>query len=563
MKIVEWGERLIGPLRSVLVKLSASQRISLVVLAITVSVGMGLLVFTGGGSRETAVVANMGINPQAAELLEAQGIDYKIDKATLDVTVAASRQDDVYAAGVSRALDTESDEFDWVFESQGWQESIGRQRLRSIESTRKRLEKAFAASKNIKRAVISVHKSPAEDWTIGRNQRAASASVIVTPATSKGISDRQAHMIASTIAGAFKIPITEIKVADNERVYDTSNPESALGTHSGEREQSVAEKVRSHYAEFQSWEIRVSVNVKTDPSSATVVSTHFKEDASFFLPTESMTETRETNQPAGLDPGVARNVAALNRGTPEIVPAAYRESHKVESTRNVPAISSEKQETVRPPNQVRQMNILVSFSERAIRNLLKANRAIASDDPASPTYNPTNEEVKEYVKQREEELTVFFSDEVLPTVVRAVSFLPPAPLEFASAEEPQTWAQFAMAHVRELVLGVLALCACFLVYRIAFSSIPELEQLPDPVAEITMFLKEREEQERQMAQARAEAERTGAEPDSDDLDWRLGREDQDMVDLLELVTGRADQEPNAAAAVVKNWIRNADQESKS
>ncbi|MGE3164259.1 MAG: hypothetical protein AB7O52_05100 [Planctomycetota bacterium] len=562
MKVAEWSQKLLDPLRDVLAKLSASQRLSLLVLAVTVSIGMGLLVFTGDGATSHAVVANAALNPNATKLLDERQIDYQIDRDG-NVTVAASRRDEVYAAGVAEALDTQTDEFDWVFKDQGWQESLGRQRLRSLESTRRRLEKAFAESRDISKAVISVSKPASEDWTLGRNQRAASAAVIITPASPKGISTRQAHMIARTVSGAFRIPLSEIQVSDHEKVYDTANPNAAPGVQSNERELAIIDKVRQHYAEFQPWEIRVSVDVKTDPTARNRVSQRYSEKDSFVLNTEVTTETRETSQPTGLDPGVGRNVSGLNKGTDsQIVPASYRENYKLETARSEPAFSSEKEEVISPAHQERQVNIVVSFSEQAVRNLLRASKARELSDPAGAAqYTPTKEEIKEYIDDRERELRALFSDDKQPNVVHAEKFIAPAPPEIAEAE-PVTLASFIMLHLRELVLAVLALCACFLVYRIAFASIPELEQLPDPVAEITQFLKEREEQERQLALARTQAEQERAD-EGPESEWDLPKQDQETAALLELIAGRAEQEPAAAASVVKQWLRNADREAKS
>lgn len=555
MNLSERRAKLVEPFKEVLSKLSPSQRVSLAVLAGVVTLGIALLVFTTPNEGPMVPIIDLTVNPEFVATLQAQGIPHEVGEDNW-VRVPPRQFDRVKGLGIQHALDNPTEEeFAWIFRDAGWQETAGRRREKSLHSTRLALERQLEATSHIKGAAIFVHKPSSEDWSVRSSRQSATASVQIKAASTKGLTAQQATMVANLVSGAFAIDLEKITVNDDHQTHDVTNRAAFAHGEVEKRELSIEKEIREQYSQFRPEEIRVSIHLRTTAEETRIETVTYDQDKSFTQNVQKSKETRETSQPTSRAPGTETNVSAgLNQGTGgTVVPAAFKEAYSREEERGEAALSRQNSHTVIPANQDKWSNVWVSFSEVAIHEFLKEQHKIYNGEEEA--YVPDKAKVDDYLQECKGIIQSYISDkEGIPGTVQVAAFFArPRPV-IASAEEAG-FTGFLKAYMREIVLGILALFGCFLVYRIAFSSIPQLEELPDPVAELSQFLQEREQLERDVATRRAqEVAEAEAEYEDDEDGWEIPAADQESVELLESVSSRAQGEPRVATSIVRHWL---------
>ena len=197
-----------------------------------------------------------------------------------------------------------------------------------------------------------------------------------------------------------------------------------------------------------------------------------------------------------------------------------------------------------PRGEIERISILVYLSREAVArqiNLLKG---------AEPDADLTPEEVEGKVRELEEDVRTFpaVAPERVTARVRTVVMTPDK--RTADTNEAKGMLGFVQVHVKEIVLGVLALIGCILLYRVASRAAPELEALPDPVADLQQFLRDKEDRDR----LRAEQLQADLGDQKREIDWETSEEDREAIDLLESVTQFATDRPDLAATVLRSWI---------
>lgn len=558
MNFSEWRARIMQPIQDLLANLSPSQRMSLLILAGVVTFAVSLLVFTSPSDGPYVLLANVQDHPKAIELIEAKGIDYIIEGDLLKVP--RSQHALALGGGVQAMMDQPEDDFAWLFETPGWQVTARQRSERIKESTKRTLERALEATSHIEDATVLVNKPAQEDWSLRSTRHQSTASITISPVDKeKGLTTKQALAVAKIVSGAFAIPRENIEVYDGQNSFDLSDLSSIYDGDRQGREQALKAKLRDHFSFFTHSEIKINVHLETNAEESRVTTVTYDESKSFPMVKETIKESRETTQPSDRAPGVAENVTNdLNRGTESLQPAMFRENYNREEERSDSFASSETKETHSPANQDRWVNVLVNLSEAAIIDRLRANEQLYNPDAE---YQPTREKVQEYLNEKQAEVQqMLVSGDVTRGKVTIGSFTPPPQPLLASADS-DSWAALLALYARELVLGLLALVGCFLVYRIAFGSIPELEELPDPVADLSQFLQEQEQLERDELQRLADEAAVVEDPEveeaiAQDL-WGVPDEAQSSLELLDAISSHARQESNTTTSVVRQWIQEA------
>lgn len=559
-RFAAWRDRVLGPLRDLLGRLSSSQRLSLAVLGVVVFVGVSLLVFMMP-TEPMLPLANLADHPEVLDLVEAQGIPHQVDERRW-LRVPAKHLGELRRMGVEEMLaNPDQDLYQWLYDQAGWQETAGRRRDRMLRTQIVDLERTLAATSHIKKAKIHIHKPPTDDWTFRANQRQATASVVVVPEPPhQALTPKQALVIAKVVCGAFNIPQNQVVVTDGSQPYDLSDPSALFEGDRYNREKVIEEKIRSLYGNFTPAELRVSVNLLVTHESRVTRLTTFDQDKSFSQPTQRTAEERRTNQPAANDPGTGRNVRSeLNRGTVGLTPASF-DVYTREEERMTPALSKEETDIRSPAYQEKGANIVVLFSHPAVADRLRASVAPAAaagtdgaPESAQAAAAPAEADMRRYFDRQRTLLQSLFGTQT--GAVEVDSFIP-APSPFTAQDETAGVTVFLLAHLREILLALLALVGCFLIYRIAVGGVPEIEELPDPVADLSRFLEEREAALRAVQEAQEQPADDAAPP------WAASPVDQQSMELLEAVVGFVRERPETTASVVRLWMHSDDKSEK-
>ena len=193
-------------------------------------------------------------------------------------------------------------------------------------------------------------------------------------------------------------------------------------------------------------------------------------------------------------------------------------------------------------------SILAKVSKPALVKQIREDKRILGIEDWSPTPQELEQAINTELANLQTQLEDF---PTAKATAQVKAFIPP-PLPAAQPDPYDGVWGFAALHMREIVLATLALLACFLLYRVAKSGLPDLEELPDPVAELSAFLTEKEERDRVAAE---EAARRAAEEEPEPtLEWESSDEDLEQLQLLEQISEYAEERPDVAAAVLRLWL---------
>ncbi|MEM7167195.1 MAG: hypothetical protein AAF581_17165 [Planctomycetota bacterium] len=557
MNLKQWRERLLEPLKELLSKLSPSQRLSLGILAVVISVGISLLVFTSPSDGAMVRVADAEQNPEIMNLIQQLEIPYELSDDGRTISVPQKRQAELRVVGAREMLENPGDRglYKFLFDAPNWGQSSAQRRDQLMVVRKAELEQILAGTPHIERAQVVFNKPPSDDWTYRKNRRNATAAVMITPADpGVGIKQSQARIVGDMVSRGLGVPLVNVTVSDGIHRFDMADSSMMYEGDRIGREKAIEEKLRAHYNHYSPWEVRLTVNLQVTRDQERTEIVTYDQENSFSQQTHRMEESRETTTPISQDPGVGINVRDddLNRGTGDVTGASYGEKYKREEEKLTPAISSTTREIIKPANQEKSANVWVSISSAAIAESLREERRQYQGEPAEgePEYRPTKEDVQQYLKEQEQSIEALIAMSGTEGKATVTSFIY-KPDELFTGPEETGFGAFLANHFRELILAALALIGCFLIYRIAVSAIPELEELPDPVADLSRFLEEREAIQAQMNVAE---EATAATTEDE---WALSEADQAHIEMMETVAEYTKDNPDVTAAVVKMWMKDS------
>lgn len=561
MNLKQLRDRLLDPLKELLTKLSPSQRLSLAILAVVISVGISLLVFTSPSDGAMVKFADAEQNPEVMELINRLDVPFELGDDGRTVMVPARRQAELRAVGATAMLENPDDRgvYKFLFDAPNWGESSAQRRDKLMVVRKAELEQILASTPHIQRARVVFNKPPSDDWTYRKNRRNATAAVIITPTDAQaGLKQNQARVIGDVVSNGLGIPLANVNVTDGIHSFDMGDMSTMYEGDRVGREKALEEKLRAQYAHFSPWEVRLTVNLQVNRDQERTEVLTYDQENSYNVQIHSLEESRETQHPVSRDPGVAINTrddeARLNQvAGGDLANAAYGEKYKREEGKFTPAISSTKREIVKPANQEKGVNVWLSLAKPAIVDSLREERRLFHGNPAEgePEYVPTKDEVNAYLEEQRASIANVISMSGSEGKVTVSSFMAKDDI-FTHVDEPAGFLAFLGNHFRELILGILALVGCFLIYRIAVSSIPELEELPDPVADLSKFLEEREAIQREMA-----AVEEAAAPAESAAEWELSQEDAAHIDMMEAIADYTKENTDVTTSVIRMWMKDA------
>ena len=189
------------------------------------------------------------------------------------------------------------------------------------------------------------------------------------------------------------------------------------------------------------------------------------------------------------------------------------------------------------------MSILVYVSRDALARQINTIKGTEGDE------KPTEQEIQNRILEIEKDVRAIPAVDPTKVKARVQPIVMSAAMIPVSDEAAAGALGYMQLHMREFVLGFLALAGCFLLYRAASRSTPDLEPLPDPVADLQHFLKEKEERDRVRG---LELGDDGVQ--KTEIEWESEEGDQEAIDLLESISQFAEDRPDLTAAVLRNWL---------
>ena len=81
-----------------------------------------------------------------------------------------------------------------------------------------------------------------------------------------------------------------------------------------------------------------------------------------------------------------------------------------------------------------------------------------------------------------------------------------------------------------------------------------MEELPDPVADLQEFLREKEERDRLETEAQAAEQESAMRTAATDASWGKTEDDVVAEELLEVIGGIVDEKPQDTVSVLRVWL---------
>ncbi|MFN0059562.1 MAG: hypothetical protein ACKVX7_13990 [Planctomycetota bacterium] len=528
------------PVRELLTKLSPSQRMSLGVLAVVVVFGLGVLIFTGGsGSGARGVTIKLSYSPARAKVLAEERIPFEILESDAKIAVDPAVVERCLAVFIEQDLiDGEEDFYAFLHEEQRLTETAATHQARIQNARVRSLERSLELMRGIKKATVHLN-TPAESVYVTSNRRTTGASVNVVM-TEGRLSRKLGNSMRKSVARTFGVPPDKVSVFD-ENGEVTANEESGIdATLLAEDEQKYLKDAARHLdGIYGEGSYTLSVDVEHDITSTHGITESVLEPAS--AKSEVIKET-STNK-SGIDsPGVGSNVT---RADEKVSGPAILSSLEREETSFKTEFGKSRIEKNTPAGAKVRVTFRLSLALDAVEHQIKIHKeAVKDEKPISQTD----------IDAHTADLTKFLAGvcALAAEIVSAECFV--YAREERTVSEPVSTGLlatvgFVQMHGRELLLGLLALIGCFVLYKAATAAVPELEKLPDPVADLQRFLEERAERERQRALEPDQPSRPEVK-----INWEVSDQDRQDIELLSAVSEFARDRPEVAATVLRNWM---------
>lgn len=530
-------QRVEGPVKEFLGKLSSSQRWSLGILGVVVLLMLAMVVAYGPKDDRTIQVP-IDQDGLLVQDLETNEIPYVIEGDR--VVLAARYRSRVQSLFIENpAYEDDPNIYGWLYEQPSWNESSAQRRDKLIDSKRREVAAAIEALDGVKEAVVTVNIVNNSRFVLG--EKRSTASVIVHSERDR-ISGKLARGVRSFVAGSFGLRAEEVTINDQRgNLLARDDTADFLDEGKAATEALLRRKIEDQLqASFASDEFRVGVDVKQDRKTVQSKKTAYDPAG---LVTGTKRERSESDNASSRDeaPGTKANTAALVSGAGGVSTSTTRSYEETEYENFASLENSTIQD---PAGEIELVNISVYVSRHALAAQIKLLKVEGDES------EPTEAEILARAKEIEEDVRLVpaLEPEKIRAYVRPVVMQ--ASMAPVSSEQAAGMLGYAQSHVREIVLGMMAVVGCFLLYRAASRGTPELEPLPDPVADLQHFLRDKEERDRQRA---IELEQERKEK-KQEVDWEAREEDREAIDLLESVSQFAEERPDIVAAVLRNWL---------
>lgn len=530
--------RVEGPAKELLGRLSRSQRISLSILA-----GAVVLMFTmviAFTPEDTDVPVSL---PDDEKGLMAAGLKEKgIAFEKRDQRLVVKREDIDQATAVaieSGLFTTDKGYFKWLYNDTSWNETSGHRAEKVLDTLRRRTEAAILAMDGVESVVLNVQMQKGSVFVEGK--RPSTASVALGTARRR-LDTRIADGIQRFVAFSFGLKVEDVSLTDDFGSINLQDGSAQISDKKRAREGDVVEKVQMHLGMmFTPRDFIVTADIKINSDKKRTIQRDINPDASGSLKSRTMS-TRQEAIAGALPPGVKPNVVSGTADPSQV-------STRTVSTHEETEFNTEHgyKETVEEKGRgvIEKVSILVTVSISKLQEQIRMRRS-------DPEYAPTAEEIQVEVQKLEDLIRSSAADALeVEAKVHAAFFTDDSSV---SAEDTLAFSGFMQLHGRELILAGLAVFGCFMLYRIAVKSVPELEALPDPVSDLQSFLEEKKTRDQALAEELARKQEEGKES----AEWEASEEDRDTLDLLKAVAEFAEDRPELASTVVRSWITEPD-----
>ncbi len=547
MNIREQLLKIAKPIRELLGRLSRSQRISLAVLGVVVAVGMALLVFTTPASARM-IPTGERFTPELNALFEKcgfkSGVDYR-PAANGELQVRADAVGAIYGQIFAQGTTKEQeDQLQWLYREMTLGTTSGHTQLRLNDSQRRRMQMALMTIDGVARAEVFVNKRDSSFLLKEDSSSTASVQLVLDPGTEK-LPLRHAHGAAKMVASAWGIPLARVTVTDDHgNHYNLDEQELADGDGRDLRERNMVAKLsRLFDKQYAPNEYVVIAKVEIERTTKEKKSVSYDADKSLNAAKRRMEESQVGVRPAALSPGTKANVGGFGSQPAESIDKSTF-TRTEEELENFAATTEESSTT--PAGEELKWSILAHLSKSAVKRVLQQNMEINGVQNWNPTPDELEASIKQQLAKVKDDLAQFVFPEGNVTVDY---FIPPPPPALVTSGDGSGVLGFLGAHAREMVLALLSLFACVLLYRIASGSAPMPEALPDPVAELAAFLREKEEKEQFAFSATAAP---GVQKRV--ANWEAPESERASIQLLQDVSEYATTRPEIAASVLRLWL---------
>lgn len=547
-----WRERLTnnwsqaeGSARDFLGRLTPSQRISLGLLAAIVLLGMSFIIVLGRSDAPKNKVFALGPsddqgNSLLAESLRQRNIRYEItDEGIVVDPTDESKVQAVLAE--SEDLARHPDRFEWLEKPPSWQTTNSHQRARLHHSMTLKLEQTIDFFEGVERAIVNVPLNQRSLFVESANPTTASVHIVGE------VDNKRARAIQSLVGSAFSIRPELVAVSDDRGPRrlgsDIAHDERQAGINR-ENQQKV-HKLLARVLRPGS-EYTVTVSSQINRSKSVESSKGYDADQSVSLvsrKTREKSESRHGLRSPGVEPNVVRGGG--DQGTESDSLSTTHEREDVESENRFGEVT---RTTELPAGDLEQLNVVVWVALEALRDKALSNLSIGGASKSEADI--TADDIADVKREFEDAIYTLVALKGVETSVQifASSSTDGGRTQDTASSEPRV-ASFVQMHGREILLAVLSIVGCFFLYRIATRSVPQVETVSDPVADLRTFLEEKERRDRERELAEAEASN---EPEP--IDWEANEEDREALELLKAVTEFAQDRPELAATVLRNWV---------
>ncbi len=550
----KWQDRWIGPVRETLEKLSPAQRLSLGVLGASLLVGLGTLALGGSSGKEMALVS-------IADVAEAQEFASWLEKERIDAEVtpngvAVAQSDLPYVRFQSRMLHAQGnrpDFFKYIDEDESVTTSNRARSDRWSVGNKRQLEDDLRRSDGIRDARVTFTPDRRRTALLRRDLGGGAAihlEIDENVYAEGRLPGSVARVVGQHVAAALGLNLERISVMDNRgNGYDLS----AKAVMAGGDDDPVA-RIRANISDlvensFPIGTFAVVVDVKRNLRPSAIVEESVDPDNKVNMTKRKVTETSKNLGSVGA-PGLKPNVARLGEG--DARPASASDSYERTETDFDNAWGRREVRTDVPAGELEGVTISLEIDMATAVGILEETQRLLKN----PDWSAKGEELDAALKVFQEEwrLKLEQHSSLEPNRVKAqVDFsVRPRAAETASiGSDGRGMLAWLGEHAGSLVLVVLSLAGGAFLVRAARSGITDVGDLPDPVAELEQFLARREERIAAQAAKRQEVELERSTRET----WNVEAGDQGTIDLLEDVIRYAQEQPQVAASVVKQWLR--------
>ena len=561
----KWLDRWIGPVRETLDRLSRPQRLSLGLLGASLLVALGMLILSGEPAEDMVLYPTANAEEQVSftSWLDDQRISYE----PRSNGVRIPREEIEFVNLQARMLKAEgktTDHFLWVDQAANFQESHRARADRWSVSQKRSLEDALARCDGIVGASVNFRPSPRRNSLMARDLGAmASVQLTVDRAVYPNkFPTRRARAAGSFVAGALGLNLKNVAVTDEQlNQYDLSAAAALAGGDDdpeGRYTAKITDFLEQTFA-IDSFSVLVFVRQSMRTSEERV--TKVDPDNTVVL-TEREEKEKAKNHLGSQAPGVKPNVAKLGEG--DLQSSSMADEYERTNRENKVDYGRTETHTAVPAGEIEEISISLNLDmETVVDTIHREFKILNPDDEGNaPKGDALKAEIETFRAAWEKNLVAATSLD--PGRVKANVSIAPRSESPESAFLPNenrgvlAWGRTNAISL--LLLGVTLLGGFFLL-RAARSGIPQVEEFPDPVAELEEFLKKREERiaeetaEREAEAARI-AEETGVEPEPIEA-WAMSDEDQEALDLLEEITRFSQENHDVTSMVIRQWLAEA------